>query len=480
MKRALGLLGSIVAASLAGSGCGDNVVPQGLAPDQLLLRLRALPGVTAYEAPTQQDGYHYYVLHVTQPVDHNDPAQGTFQQEVSLLHRSDLAPVPMIVHTSGYSDYYLDRPVELTKLLAANQVSIEHRYFGSSRPMPTDWENLTIEQMADDEHAIISALRTIYDGAFLTTGGSKGGMTAVYHRRFFPDDVDGTVAYVAPLSYGAPDARYLGFVDTLQTPAACRQAVRAAAVEMLANRRDAIQARAELQTAHAYTRVLIGPAVEVAIVSLEWTFWQYFGVDQCASVPPVTASDDELFAFLDKISPVSDSDDEQIGLFESYFYQSVEQLGYPDGTPGYLKSFMKYHPEDYAGELPTQDTEFDEMKAMLDIDDFVEHHGERLLFIYGEWDPWTGGQFVLGNASDSEILTQPEGTHGARIMNLDASDRALAFAKLEAWTGVAPEVSRVRRAGDKIEDEDQAWEREIKGQPRRMPPALVRAPRARK
>jgi len=479
MKRALGLLGTIAAASLAGSGCGDNVTPQGLAPDQLLLRLRALPGVIADEAPTQLAGYHYYVLHVTQPVDHNDAAQGTFQQEVSLLHRSDLAPVPMIVNSSGYSDYYLDRPVELTKLLAANQVSIEHRYFGSSRPMPTDWENLTIEQMADDEHAIITALRTIYDGAFLTTGASKGGMAAVYHRRFFPDDVDGTVAYVAPLSFGAPDKRYLGFVDMLGTPA-CRQALRAAATEMLVNRRDAILARAELQPAHAYTRILIGPAVESAIVSLEWTFWQYFGVDQCATIPPVTASDDELFAFLDKISPVSDLDDEQIGLFESYFYQSAEQLGYPDGTPTYLEPFMRYTDADYAGALPTSDTEFDEMKAMLDIDDFVEHRGERLLFIYGEWDPWTGGKFVLGNASDSEVLTQPQGTHGARIMNLEASDRALAFAKLEAWTGVAPEMSQVRRAGGKIEDEEWEWEWEIEGQPRRIPAVLVRAPRARK
>ena len=33
-------------------------------------------------------------------------------------------------------------------------------------------------------------------------------MTAIYHRRFYPDDVDGTVPYVAPISFGAPDLRY--------------------------------------------------------------------------------------------------------------------------------------------------------------------------------------------------------------------------------------------------------------------------------
>jgi len=476
MKRVLGLIVAVSISSGAGGaagGCGDNVEPQGLAPDQLLALLRALPGVTADVAPTQQADFQYYVLHFTQPVDHDDPSQGTFQQEVSLLHRSDLAPVPMIVQTSGYADYNLDRPVELTKLLAANQVSIEHRYFGQSRPVPTDWTKLTIAQMAADEHAIIAALHTIYAGAFLTTGGSKGGMTAVYHRRFYPDDVDGTVAYVAPISYGTPDPRYPAFVDTLG-PDDCRQAVRNLATEMLAHRRDAMLARAQQETSSTYTRVTVGAAVEAAIVNFEWTFWQYAGVDACGSLPPITASDDTLFAFLDEISPVSDCDDEQLGYFESYVYQSYAQLGFPDGGARYLTPFMQYTEEDYAHELPTEGPVLDS-GVMRDIDDFVEHRGERLLFIYGEWDPWTGGRFALGNAIDSDVLIQPQGTHGARIANLEVSDRAVAFAKLQAWTGVAPAVSPVRRAGGETGDEG-----EIDEGLRRRPPMLVHALGARK
>jgi hypothetical protein len=461
MERALGL---IVAASVASAACGDNLAPHGLAPGELLARLRALPGVTADEAPTQQADFQYYVLHFTQPVDHDDPSQGTFQQEVSLLHRSDLAPVPMIVQTSGYADYYLDRPVELTKLLAANQVSIEHRYFGQSRPVPTDWTKLTIAQMAADEHEIITALRGIYQGAFVTAGGSKGGMTAVYHRRFYPDDVDGTVAYVAPISFGTPDPRYAAFVDTLG-PVGCRQAVRDVATEMLADRRDAMLARAQQQTSSTYTRVAIGAALETAIASLEWTFWQYSGVEACGGVPPVTASDDALFAFLDKISPVSDCDDQQLAQFESYIYQSYAQLGFPDGGAAYLAPFLQYTEADYVNQLPTEPPMLDPA-AMRDIDDFVAYRGERLLFIYGEWDPWTGGRFTLGNAVDSELLIQPQGTHGARIANLEVSDRAAAFAKLQAWTGVAPVVSRVSRAD------------QIDGVLRRMPPMRVYAPRA--
>ena len=472
MNRALGLMFAAAVASGVGAatGCGDNLGPPVLKPDQVLSLLRALPGVTAREESTEQAGFHYYVLHFTQWVDHDDPSLGTFQQEVSLLHRSELESVPMIVQTSGYADYNLDEPVELTRLLGANQVAIEHRYFGESRPVPTDWTKLTIEQMAADEHEIITSLRSVYRGAFITTGGSKGGMTAVYHRRFYPDDVDGTVAYVAPLSFGAPDRRYPPFLETLGN-AVCREAVRNVAIQLLSSHREAMCEHAEHQTAHQYTRIAVGPAVESAIVNLEWTFWQYFGVDECGHVPPMIAGEDELFAFLDKISPVSDNDDEKIGYFEPYYYQAYAQLGYPDGGAQYLAPYLWFTDEAYAGELPVPEPEYDS-NAMRDIDDFVEHRGERLLFIYGQWDPWTRGQFLLGKAVDSDVLIQPQGTHAARIGTLELSDREVAYAKLKAWTGVTPMPLKARRAS--------AVARSAADVPTRLPPAMARALRARK
>jgi hypothetical protein len=471
MNRALGLM---FAAAVAGIGCGDDLEAPALTSEQLFVKLRFLPGVTVQETPTEQPGFHYYILHFTQPIDHKNPSLGTFQQEVSLLHRDERAKVPLIIHTTGYADNKGDKPVELTKLLAANQVSIEHRFYGSSRPVPTDWTKLTIEQMADDEHAIIDALHTIYRGAFLTTGGSKGGMTAVFHRRFYPDDVDGTVAYVAPISFGAPDVRYPAFLDTIG-PVACRQAVRDAAVRMLSDKREEMCLHAEGQTQHTYTRVELGPAVEAAIVDLEWTFWQYSGVQRCAEVPGPGADDNQLFDFLDQVSPVSDNDDDKIAAFEAYYYQSYNQLGYPDGGAAYLSPFLAYSDEEYAGELPVPEEPDYDSNSMRDIDDFVEHRGERLVFIYGEWDPWTGGQFVRGNAKDSLVLFQTEGTHMAQIANLALDDKEAAFAKLEAWTGVQPLPSRLQAATATPSVAARSNAREM-----RMPPVLARALAARK
>jgi hypothetical protein len=418
------------AALLCACGSSPPEVPD------LLDQLQAIPGVTAEQRTTTTPGVSYFVLHFTQPVDHEAPDGQTFQQEVSLLHR-DL-DAPMIVQTSGYFDYYLDAPVELTNLLLANQISIEHRFFGESRPDPADWTKLTIKQMADDQHVIIAALRDIYPGAFITTGGSKGGMTATYHRRFYPDDVDGTVPYVAPISFGAPDNRYTSFVDGIG-PSACRDALRAVAIEMLQNRRAAMETRASGQVGHAYNRILLGPAVEASIAGLEWSFWQYYGVRYCDEVPATTATDDELFEFLDEVLPIGDSDDDEVAAFEAYYYQAQAQLGFPADGAEYLQPFLIYSDADYDGALPVAELPvYDDAVAMQDISTWVATEGNRLLFVYGEFDPWTGGRYDIGGAVDSAIYVQAQGTHGSRINRLADGDREEAYATLERWTGVRP------------------------------------------
>lgn len=425
-------------------GCGDNAparLDAQVLPDvsaAFLAQLEALPNVhDVTEMPTTAGGFHYFVLHFTQPVDHDDPTSATFLQEVSLLHKDTTSP--MVVHTSGYWDYYLDNEVELTHLVDGNQISIEHRYFGTSRPDPADWTKLTIAQMAADEHAIVTSLKQVYKGAYLATGGSKGGMTAIFYRRFYPDDVAGTVSYVAPISFGAPDPRYPDFLHQVGTQD-CRDEVRALAVEMLQHRRAAFEALATAQAAtkgYTYTRVAIGPAVESAIISFEWSFWQYFGITQCAALPAVTADDQTLFDILDEVSPASSSDDAELAHFEAYYYQAYFQLGYPaDGTNDYLKPYELYADADYAGSLPTAQPAYDNAAAMNDINTWLTTEGDRFAFVYGQWDPWTGGAFDLGAAADSVKSLAVQGTHNSRIASLPDADQDAIYQKLASWTGV--------------------------------------------
>jgi len=207
--------------------------PSDCQPD-IAIRLEQIEGLTVAELPTNLPGYRYFSLHFLQPADHDVPDGEQFEQFITLLHRSETDP--MVMYTQGYYNVYLGFLGELGAILNSNQLAIEHRFFADSTPASNDWSLLTIEQAAADHHRIVEALKPIYSGNWINTGHSKGGMTATYHRRFYPDDVDATVAYVAPLSYGAPDDRYLDFLANVGTPE-CNQDLWAIQRETL-ERRD--------------------------------------------------------------------------------------------------------------------------------------------------------------------------------------------------------------------------------------------------
>ena len=130
----------------------------------------------------------------------------------------------------------------------------------------------------------------------------------------------------------------------------------------------------------------------------------------------------------------------------------------------------RVHSADYDRALPTPTPPpYDGGAAMRDVADFVATQGDRFLFVYGQWDPWTGGQYALGQATDSLLVIEPEGTHGARINGLAAADRDAAYDKIEAWTGIRPTAPDGNLAPPR---------REVR-EPR-IPPAMIRALRARR
>ena len=119
-------------ADAAPAGAIDAAVaPADADTRDVLDRLADLPGVSVVEEESRYDPtLRYFVLTVTQPVDHTQPAGPTFGQNVTVLVRDVAAPT--VVGTTGYWNYYLDYPTELTQLLGGNQVFFEHRFFAQS------------------------------------------------------------------------------------------------------------------------------------------------------------------------------------------------------------------------------------------------------------------------------------------------------------------------------------------------------------
>jgi hypothetical protein len=423
--------------SVAACGSGDPATD-----GEIVDRLREVPGVSAVlERPAPDSpGYRFFEMTIEQPTD-GDGSE-TFPQYLTFLYAGDDRPV--VLATTGYDQYLGDALSEPAALLGANQLTVEHRFFATSRPADADWRDLDVERSAEDFHHIVEAFRPrLGDGAWIGTGVSKGGVTSVLHRRYFPDDVDGTIAYVAPLSYGTDDPRYAAFLETIG-PDDCRQRVRDVQ-RMTLERRATIVDRAR-QDGGRFDLVGADLAVETAIAEEDWSFWQYFGEPYCSFAPdPAAATDDDLYFFLRFASPPFDYDDREVVRLQPYYYQSATQLGYPSVEIPWLADLLEFDPNDLTPFLPDVELPAFDDVAMEDLSGWLDGSAERVMLIYGEWDPWTGGAMDPGASPESYVFVEPHGSHRASIGGLAVADRTAALAALADWSGVALDLGATAR-----------------------------------
>src|ERR1051325_11506790 len=178
---------------------------------ELYKKLKALPGVVEVRDTRGSLQRESYEVMFEQPLDHQNPGGEKFRQRVFVSH--DDYTKPVLLGTEGYAARG-NSGGELQRILGGNQVTVEHRFFGRSVPSLVKWEFLTVKQSADDLHSIVTAFKKLYSGKWVSSGTSKGGQTALFYKRYYPDDVDATVAYVAPVNVTQEDPRINHFIET--------------------------------------------------------------------------------------------------------------------------------------------------------------------------------------------------------------------------------------------------------------------------
>ncbi|NPC70455.1 hypothetical protein HPP05_11920 [Corallococcus exiguus] len=414
---------------------------QDTAPD-ILAQLQAVPGLTVVqERPAPAPGVRFFVLSYDQPADHLRPNGTRFQQRLTLRYRS--AEAPMVLATTGYGLNTSSGQTEPTFLVQGNQLQVEHRFFGPSIPQPADWRLLSIEQAAADHHRIVQALKPLFPGKWISTGASKGGMTSLYHRAFFPRDVDATVAYVAPNSYGTQDPRYVKFLSKLGTPA-CRENIRTFQREVLERRAETeplFQATGAAYYGSTYDFLGVDKALEFSALEFAFAFWQYGDASLCDEIPPPGGSAQGLVDFLDYVVGLSYMSDGDLDYYAPYDFQAATQLGSYASEEGHLRGVQRY-PRGYD---PRALVPFDMRPypfnpfVMPLVEGWVKAFGERILLVYGENDPWSTGAFSVSARNDSYRFYQPGGNHGSRILALPEAEQAVATERLRAWAGLPAE-----------------------------------------
>ncbi|MEV6422738.1 S28 family serine protease [Streptomyces sp. NPDC051662] len=432
----IGTVATAGAATAADRGAGRKTAAD---TTDIKDRILAIPGMSLIQEKPYE-GYRYFVLNYTQPVDHRKPSKGTFQQRITLLHKDTSRPT--VFFTGGYNVSTNPSRSEPTRIIDGNQVSMEYRFFTPSRPQPADWSKLDIWQAASDQHRIFTALKKIYPKNWLSTGASKGGMTATYFERYYPRDMDGVVAYVAPNDvWNDEDSAYDRFFERVGTKE-CRDKLNAVQREALIRREPLEKKFEEWADANGATFNTIGTldkAYEATVLDFVWGFWQYSLLSDCDSIPAATVSDQEIFDTVDSISGFSAYTDQGLTTYTPYYYQAGTQLGSPDIKQPHLGNLSRYGYQPPRNFVPRDIPMRFNPLTMPDVDNWVRHHANQMLFVYGENDPWGAEQFRLGRgARDSYVYVAPGANHGANVAGLVPDQQAKATARILAWAGVSP------------------------------------------
>ena len=271
------------------------------APGDLKEKLASLKGITNIEQ-LESDVYpEKFLVRITQPIDPKHPEVGTFTQRVVIGHVG--FDRPTVIVTEGYGGAYAMNPKyqeELTKLLDANLVFVEYRYFLESTPEPCNWDYLTAENSAYDLHNVNQTFRQLYTGKWISTGISKGGQTTMLYRAFFPDDVDISVPYVGPLCKGVEDGRHEPFLRKVGTKKE-RKKIESFQLEVLKRKADMLPLLESFSKEKGLEyRIPIAEVLDYCVLEYPFALWQWG--TSVSVIPSLHAETKVLFDHLMDIS----------------------------------------------------------------------------------------------------------------------------------------------------------------------------------
>lgn len=378
-----------------------------------------------------------FELRVKQPIDHSNPEAGHFYQRAFLSHKSLTSP--MVIVTEGYERSY-NRISELSELLNANQLVVEHRYFGQSIPEEKDYTYLTLEQATADLHKINELFKQVYKEKWISTGISKGGQTTIYYRYFYPNDVAVSVPYVAPFNLEFEEERIYHFLDTIGTDE-CRKNIRDLQYNLFKNRNEILD---NLRW-YAYGAGLdfgylgLEAAFEYAVLEYPFMFWQW-GTD-CSALPTKNATVDELLIHLINVSNIDFYSDESMEKYGSHYYQAATEMGYYGYQTEPFKDYLKalpLKPNPHAAFVPNHmEFSYDNSLAKKAYK-WIQESGDRFIYIYGGNDTWTATAIPVNKERDAAWITMPGKDHGAaRIKNMTKEEQEILISNLERWLEVS-------------------------------------------
>lgn len=361
--------------------------------------IHRLDDVIVYEARTIGGFMECYKIMVKQPINHSDTTEGFFYQKVFLAHKG--FDKPMVMNINGYISFS-HKISDWTQTLDANQLYIEHRYFGESKPKTVNYNHLNISNASQDLHRIREMFNEIYQNGWISVGLSKGGLTALSYRYFFPDDVDATIALSTSIKTTKCDTSYFQFIDSLNTTHRCNKEIENFQKSLITRKKEIIPHLKKhlIHQDKQYARLGLETIYEIAVLEIPFSIWQ--NGSGCRMIDASITDSNKLFSQLNSSLNGWFMTDDIFNLLDPYHYQALTELGhycYP--TSKYSKHLNSEHSK-LLPVQPIRDVKTNySNQLMVETKDWAENHGNQIIYLSGTHDPYSIQRIIPNESLDS-------------------------------------------------------------------------------
>lgn len=380
-----------------------------------------------------------YVLKMEQQVDWATQSKGTFGERIIVGMKG--LDKPTVIVTEGYfADYGLgtNYEEELSQLFDANVVLCEYRYFAESVPQPTNWDYMTVDNSLGDYHHVRQALGTLFTGKWISTGISKGGQTTMFYRATYPDDVDVSVSYVAPLNRAVEDGRHEKFLAKQVGTKEERKAIKNAMQELMKRKPELMKLFRQYNAEHNYHFYLPEEDIyDYCVLEYPFALWQWG--TPVSTIPSLDADNQtwfnnmmeiagpDYFIYPNRFMPFDVQASRELGYY-GYSLKPIKKWTSLKSTKGYLKEIM----------LPDSLRHYDFDATLYNRTvKYLKENDPTHIFIYGEIDPWSASGVCTWldckNKENMRVYVQPRGSHKARINNMPDDMRQEIMERLTKW-----------------------------------------------
>ncbi len=382
-----------------------------------------------------------YVLKMEQQVDWKTSAKGTFGERIFVGMKG--LDKPTVLVTEGYSASYGLNPgyeEELSRLFDANVVLCEYRYFSQSVPVPTNWDYMTVDNSLADYHHVRQVFGQLFKGKWISTGISKGGQTTMFYRATYPDDVDVSVSYVAPLNRAVEDGRHEKFLAKKVGTKEERKVIRQAMQELMRRKPELMKLFHAYCEENGYQFLMSEEDVyDYCVLEFPFALWQWG--TPVSSIPELTSDEDDevwfdclmkvsspdYFAYPSQYMPFDVQAAKELGYY-GYSLKPIKKWTSLKSTKGYLKKMW----------LPDSLRKYDFDPALYKRTvKYLKKEDPKHIFIYGEIDPWSSSGVCTWlnckKKKNMRVYVQPRGSHKARINNMPERMKTEIINRLTNW-----------------------------------------------